>query len=54
MYYHQFYENGEWKEPVLSENAYINIEMSSTALHYGQQAFEGMKAYRTKKRRKFI
>ena len=49
MYYHQFYENGEWKEPIMSENPYINIEMSSPALHYGQQAFEGMKAYRTKK-----
>jgi len=26
----------------------INIHMAATALHYGQEAFEGLKAYRGK------
>ncbi len=42
------YRNGEWGELEISSSQYLDIHMSATALHYGQQAFEGMKAYRGK------
>lgn len=48
VYYHQYYLNGQWEKPVLSTKSTLDIEMSATSIHYGQQAFEGMKAYQTK------
>ncbi|MCQ8265136.1 branched-chain amino acid aminotransferase [Streptococcus suis] len=42
------FKNGQWSEGQLTEDAEIHISESSPALHYGQQAFEGLKAYRTK------
>ncbi len=41
-----FYRNGQWSKPEISDSEYINIHISASALHYGQEAFEGMKAYR--------
>ncbi|MFW6099858.1 MAG: branched-chain amino acid aminotransferase [Bacteroidota bacterium] len=43
-----YFSDGEWGELEVSSSEYLNIHMASTALHYGQQAFEGMKAYRGK------
>lgn len=43
-----YYRNGAWEEGQLTEDATLHISESSPALHYGQQAFEGLKAYRTK------
>lgn len=40
-----YFKNGEWSKPEVSESEFLNIHMASTALHYGQEAFEGMKAY---------
>jgi len=40
------FKDGKWGEIETSTSEYLNIHMSATALHYGQQAFEGMKAYR--------
>lgn len=40
--------NGVWGELELSDSEYLNIHMAATCLHYGQEAFEGMKAYRNK------
>ncbi len=40
--------NGKWGELEISSSEYINIHMAATALHYGQEAFEGMKAFRGK------
>jgi branched-chain amino acid aminotransferase len=40
--------NGQWGELEISSSEYINIHMAATALHYGQEAFEGMKAFRGK------
>jgi branched-chain amino acid aminotransferase len=37
--------NGKWGELEISSSEYINLHIASTAIHYGQQAFEGMKAY---------
>ncbi len=42
------WSNGEWDEGKLVEDNKLAISESSTALHYGQQCFEGLKAYRTK------
>ncbi|XCY70388.1 branched-chain amino acid aminotransferase [Streptococcus iniae] len=46
--YVSHYKNGSWDEGSLSEDSVLHISESSPALHYGQQAFEGLKAYRTK------
>jgi branched-chain amino acid aminotransferase len=46
--YISYYEDGKWSEGVLREDDTITISSTSTALHYGQQAFEGLKAYRRK------
>ncbi|MEW4353494.1 branched-chain amino acid aminotransferase [Streptococcus pneumoniae] len=42
------YRDGKWNEGSLTEDATLHMSESSPALHYGQQAFEGLKAYRTK------
>lgn len=42
------FKDGQWDEGSLSEDATLHLSESSPALHYGQQAFEGLKAYRTK------
>lgn len=41
------WKNGSWDEGKLVEDNNITISEGSTALHYGQQCFEGLKAYRT-------
>ncbi|MBG9977707.1 branched-chain amino acid aminotransferase [Facklamia tabacinasalis] len=43
-----YYKDGEWSEGRIETEKNVFISEASTALHYGQQAFEGMKAYRTK------
>lgn len=40
-----YYHNGQWGELEISSSEYINLHMAATALHYGQEAFEGMKAF---------
>lgn len=47
--YHRRFKNGQWQPSELSNNNQITLSEASTALHYGQQCFEGLKAYRTKK-----
>ncbi len=37
--------NGQWGELEISSSEYIDIHMAATALHYGQEAFEGLKAF---------
>ena len=43
-----YYKDGKWSEPEVTDSEYLNIHIAATALHYGQEAFEGMKAYRGK------
>lgn len=43
-----YYRNGEWGELELNSSNSINIHMAATVLHYGQEAFEGLKAFRGK------
>ena len=40
------YKNGAWGELEVSDSEYLPLHIASTCLHYGQEAFEGMKAYR--------
>lgn len=46
--YISVWENGEWDNGKLVEDNKLVIEEGAPALHYGQQCFEGLKAYRTK------
>ncbi|MCF8332251.1 MAG: branched-chain amino acid aminotransferase, partial [Bacteroidales bacterium] len=46
-----YYRNGEWGEIEISSSEHINLHIAATALHYGQEAFEGMKAFRDKEGR---
>lgn len=41
------WKDGQWDDGELVEDNMISISESSTAIHYGQQCFEGLKAYRT-------
>jgi branched-chain amino acid aminotransferase len=43
-----YYRNGQWGEIETSSSDSINIHMAATCLHDGQEAFEGLKAYRGK------
>lgn len=40
--------DGVWGKIEVSSDEYINMHMAACVLHYGQEAFEGMKAYRGK------
>ncbi len=42
------WKDGKWDEGKLVEDNRLCISEGSAALHYGQQCFEGLKAYRTK------
>ena len=42
------YHNGKWGELELHTDETINIHMAATCLHYGQEAFEGLKAFKGK------
>ncbi|MBO5249440.1 MAG: branched-chain amino acid aminotransferase [Muribaculaceae bacterium] len=43
-----YYRNGQWGEIEVSSSETINIHIAATALHYGQEIFEGLKAFRGK------
>jgi branched-chain amino acid aminotransferase len=40
-----YYRNGHWGELEVSSSEILNLHMAATSLHYGQEAFEGMKAF---------
>ena len=42
------YSNGQWSKSDLETSEFVDIHMAATCLHYGQEAFEGMKAFRGK------
>ena len=42
------YRDGKWGEIEISSSEHINLHMAATCLHYGQEAFEGLKAFRGK------
>lgn len=46
--YQSVWKNGAWDDGRLVTENTLTISEGSTALHYGQQCFEGLKAYTTK------
>ena len=42
------WSNGQWDQGTLTEDERIPMHMAATCLHYGQEAFEGLKAFETK------
>jgi branched-chain amino acid aminotransferase len=40
-----YYRNGKWGELEVSSSESIDLHIAATSLHYGQEAFEGMKAF---------
>lgn len=42
------YSNGAWGELEVSDSEYVNMHMAATCIHYGQEAFEGLKAFKGK------
>ncbi len=46
-----YYRNGKWGELEISSSSQISMHMGATCLHYGQESFEGLKAYRGKDER---
>lgn len=42
------FRDGAWGELEVSSSEYLNLHMAATCLHYGQEAFEGLKAFRGK------
>lgn len=42
------YKDGKWGEIEVSSSEIINMHIAATALHYGQEIFEGLKAFRGK------
>jgi branched-chain amino acid aminotransferase len=43
-----YYKDGKWSEPQVDTSEFLNIHMAATCLHYGQEAFEGLKAFKGK------
>ena len=44
-------KDGVWSKGVLTEDENISMHMAAPCLHYGQEAFEGLKAFETKDER---
>ena len=42
------YKNGAWGELKVHDTEYLNLHMAATCIHYGQESFEGLKAFRGK------
>lgn len=40
-----YFKNGKWSDIEISKSEYISLHMAATTLHYGQEAFEGLKAF---------
>ena len=38
--------DGMWEEPYATQDKYLHLHVSATCLQYGQEAFEGLKAFR--------
>jgi len=43
-----YYRDGKWGEIEVSSSEEVSIHIAATTLHYGQEAFEGMKAFKGK------
>ena len=41
-----YFRDGAWTTPELTTDETVTMHMAATCLHYGQEAFEGQKAFR--------
>ena len=44
------FKDGKWGPVEVSQSDTINIHMAATCLHYGQEVFEGLKAFSRQRR----
>ncbi len=42
------FKDGKWGEIIATQDEYIPLHIAASCLHYGQEAFEGLKAFRGK------
>ncbi|MBN2402390.1 MAG: branched-chain amino acid aminotransferase [Spirochaetes bacterium] len=42
-----YYKDGKWSKPKLTSDETIQMHMADPCLHYGQEAFEGLKVFET-------
>ena len=43
-----YYRDGKWGDVEISQSETIDLHIAATSLHYGQEIFEGLKAFRGK------
>ncbi len=43
-----YYRNNQWGDIEVSSSEYVSIHIAATCLHYGQEAFEGLKVFKGK------
>ena len=43
-----YYKDGKWGDLEITDSEQITLHMAATCLHYGQEAFEGLKAFKGK------
>jgi len=41
-----YYKDGKWGELEISSSEFLSVHMAASGLHYGQEAFEGLKAFK--------
>ena len=41
-------KDGKWSDPEVTDSEHVNLHMAATCFHYGQEAFEGLKAFKGK------
>ena len=41
-----YYKDGAWSELEVSDSEMVTMHMAATSIHYGQESFEGLKAFR--------
>ena len=42
------WKNGKWSKPSFVKDPFIKMHIGAACLHYGQECFEGIKAFRQK------
>ena len=43
-----YYKDGKWNDLEITDSEQISLHMAATCLHYGQESFEGLKAFKGK------
>ena len=46
--FNEEFKDGQWQGGTLTESSTLTLSEAAEVLHYGQEVFEGLKAYRTK------